>query len=344
MFFAGKDKVLDNSLIWDMINVMINHIKELFLRIDQKLARLQKLRPLPKTAVKKLREKFQIEMAYNSNAIEGNSLTLKETFWVISEGITVKGKSLKDHLEAKDHHEALEYLYELVQPQKQLTISEKLARDIHHLVMKKTDEDWAGRYRQSNVFITGTDHTPPDASAISSAMTDFINWFQKNRRRLHPIELAAKLHHQLVFIHPFLDGNGRTARLLMNVVLMKKGYPLSIILKNDRKKYYQVLQQADKKNYSPLIRFIARSVERSLDIYLKTLTPTSQAREKFYSLAEIAGKTSFSAEYLNLLARQGKLEAHKEKRNWLTSPEAVNRYLKSRQRKRKGVNGRRYLS
>ena len=313
---------------------MVNHIKALFQRIDQKLATLQKLRPLPKTAVKKLREKFQIEMTYNSNAIEGNSLTLKETFWVISEGITVKNKPLKDHLEAKDHHEALEYLYELVQPQNQLTVSEKLTRDLHGLVMKKTDEDWAGRYRQSNVFITGTDHTPPDASAVPSAMAQLINWFGVSRRKLHPIELAARIHHQLVFIHPFLDGNGRTARLLMNVILMKQGYPLTVILKNDRKKYYRVLQQADKNNFDPLIQFVAQAVERSLDIYLKTLTPITQPRQKFLTLAEIAAKTSFSADYLNLLARQGKLEAHKEKRNWLTSLEAVSRYLESRQRKR----------
>lgn len=313
---------------------MVNHIKALFQRIDQKLVSLQKLRPLPATAVKKLREKFQIEMTYNSNAIEGNSLTLKETFWVISEGITVKNKPLKDHLEAKDHHEALEYLYELIKPQNQLTVSEKLTRELHRLVMKKTDEDWAGHYRQSNVFITGTDHIPPDASAVPSTMAQLINWFARNRRKLHPIELAAHLHHRLVFIHPFLDGNGRTARLLMNVVLMRKGYPLAIILKNDRKKYYQVLQQADKDNYSPFVSFVAQAVERSLDIYLKTLTPITNTREKFYSLAKIAGKTPFSSKYLNLLASQGKLEAHKEKRNWLTSLEAVRRYLDSRERKR----------
>lgn len=305
---------------------MVNHIKALFQRIDQKLISLQKLRPLPATAVKKLREKFQIEMTYNSNAIEGNSLTLKETFWVVSEGITVKNKPLKDHLEAKDHHEALEYLYELIKPQNQLTISEKLIRDLHsHL---------SGRYRQSNVFITGTDHIPPDASAVPSTMAQLINWFAGNRRKLHPIELAARLHHRLVFIHPLLDGNGQTARLLMNVVLMRKGYPLAIILKNDRKKYYQVLQQADKDNYSPFVSFVAQAVERSLDIYLKTLTPITNTREKFYSLAKIAGKTPFSPKYLNLLARQGKLEAHKEKRNWLTSLEAVRRYLDSRERKR----------
>ena len=313
---------------------MINHINELFQRIDRKLDALQKLRPLPKTAVRNLREKFQLEMTYNSNAIEGNSLTLKETFWVISEGITVKNKPLKDHLEAKDHHEALEFLYELVQPQNQLTISEKLIRELHGLVMKKTDEDWAGRYRQSNVFITGTDHTPPDASTITADMAKLIAWFGKNSRLLHPIELAARLHHRLVFIHPFLDGNGRTARLAMNVILMKKGYPLAIILKNDRKKYYRVLQLADKNNFGPLVRFVARSVERSLDIYLKTLTPTAKIKEVFLPLKQVAAKTHFSAKYLNLLARLGKLEAHKEKRNWLTSLEAVKRYLDSRERKR----------
>ena len=317
---------------------MVNHISDLFSRIDRKLLRLQRLRPLSAIAVSKLREKFQIEMTYNSNAIEGNSLTLKETFWVISEGITVKNKPLKDHLEAKDHHEALEFLYELVQPQHRVTISEKLIRELHGLVMKKTDEEQAGRYRQSNVFITGTDHTPPDVSVVPGATAKLIDWFGKNRRRLHPIELAAKLHHRLVFIHPFLDGNGRTARLLMNVVLMRKGYPLSIILKNDRKKYYQVLQQADKDNHLPLIRFVAQTVERSLDIYLKTLASTAKQRERFQPLALIAKKTRFSAKYLNLLARQGKLEAHKEKRDWLTSLEAVKRYLKARQRKRGGVD------
>ncbi|MDZ4228640.1 MAG: Fic family protein [Patescibacteria group bacterium] len=317
---------------------MINHISDLFSRIDQKLTRLQRLRPLPAIAVKKLREKFQIEMTYNSNAIEGNCLTLKETFWVISEGITVKNKPLKDHLEAKDHHEALEFLYELLQPRHRVTVSEKLIRELHSLVMKKTDEDWAGRYRQSNVFITGTDYTPPDASAVPGSMAQLINWFGKTRRRLHPIELAARFHHQLVFVHPFLDGNGRTARLIMNVVLMRKGYPLAIILKNDRKKYYQVLQQADRDDFLPLVRFVAQTVERSLDIYLKTLTPATKSREKFYPLVLIAKKTRFSPKYLNLLARQGKLEAHKEKRNWLTSLEAVKRYLESRQRKRQGVD------
>lgn len=303
-------------------------------RIDDKLKRLQELRPLPLSALKKLRQQFQIEMTYNSNSIEGNSLTLKETFLVINEGITIKGKPLKDHLEAKDHHEALEFVYELVQPDKKSTLSENLIRNLHCLVMKKTDEEWAGRYRLSNVIIAGADHKPPDASLVPTKMANLINWFQENKKKLHPIELASLLHHKIVYIHPFFDGNGRTARLIMNIILMRKSYPLAIILKNDRKKYYQVLSQADKKNYSPLVKFTSQSVERSLDIYLKTLTPVSYKREKFLPLAKISKKTSYSAKYLNLLARLGKLEAHKEGRNWLTSTEAVKRYLKNRKRQR----------
>ncbi|MBL7159878.1 Fic family protein, partial [Candidatus Microgenomates bacterium] len=263
-------------------------------RIDAKLDRLNKLRPLPKPAVKKLQEQFQVEMTYNSNAIEGNSLTLKETFLVINEGVTIKGKPLKDHLEAKDHHDALEYIYDLIQPQKKSTISEKLIRSIHQLVVKKTDEEWAGRYRNSNVVIAGAEHKPPDASLVPGLMQDLINWYKKKQKKLHPIELAALIHHRLVYVHPFFDGNGRTARLAMNIFLMRKGYPLVVILKNDRRRYYRVLQQADKKEYKSLVRFIAQAVERSLEIYLKTLTPISKKREKFISLSDISKKTPYS--------------------------------------------------
>ncbi len=303
-------------------------------RIDQKLKKLQQLRPLPPVAVKKLKEKFQIEMTYNSNAIEGNSLTLKETFLVINEGITIKGKPLKDHLEAKDHHEALEFVYDLVQPQKHPTLSENLIRNLHSLVMQKTDEEWAGKYRNAAVFIGGADHQPPDASVVPAKMTDMVSWFRENQKKLHPIELAALIHHKVVYIHPFFDGNGRTARIIMNILLMRKGYPLAIILKNDRPKYYRVLSQADEENFAPLVKFVAQAVERSLDIYLQALTPTSKEKEKFLPLKEISKKTPYSAKYLNLLARKGKLEAHKERRNWFSSVEAVERYIRSRKRQR----------
>ncbi|PIR75650.1 MAG: cell filamentation protein Fic [Candidatus Magasanikbacteria bacterium CG_4_9_14_0_2_um_filter_42_11] len=303
-------------------------------RLDKKLKQLNSLRPLPKTAVEKLRDQLRIEMTYNSNAIEGNSLTLKETFLVINEGLTVKGKPLKDHLEAKDHYSALSYLYELIKHGKKNTLSEHLIKQIHTIIVQETDKEWAGRYRNSNVIIGGADHTPPDALDVPTLMRDLITWFSKERKNMHVVELAALIHHKFVYIHPFFDGNGRTSHLLMNLILMQAGFPLSIVLKNDRKKYYRVLAQADKEQYEPFVRFIAQTVEHSLDLYLKTLTPTTKKRETFLKLADIAKDTPYSAKYLNLLARQGKLEAHKEGRNWVTTQEAVERYMKGRERQR----------
>ncbi len=310
----------------------LNNHQEVILK--RKLAELNALRPLPLVAVKKLREHFQIEMTYNSNAIEGNSLTLKETFLVINEGMTVKGKPLKDHLEAKDHVAALQYLYDVVDKDKQHTASEQFIRTLHQLVVQETDKEWAGRYRNGNVFIGGASHSPPEAFEISALMNEAIQWLKGHHKKMHAVELAALFHHKLVYIHPFFDGNGRTARLAMNLLLMRAGYPLVIILKNDRKKYYRVLSEADKNNYEPLVRFMAQTTLRSLDIYLKTLTPTSKKKEIFLSLSAIGKKTRYSAKYLNLLARQGQLEAHKVGRDWVTTKEAVERYISGRQRKR----------
>lgn len=304
-------------------------------RLEEKLKKLNKLRPLPKSAVLKLREQFEIEMTYNSNAIEGNSLTLRETFLVLHEGITIKGKPLKDHLEATNHQEALEFLSDLIDHQKNATISEHLIKTLHHLITQKIEKEWAGTYRNAPVRITGTSHQPPDALELPHQMQEMIKWVSANQKKLHVVELAALLHHQFVHIHPFFDGNGRTGRLLMNVFLMQKGYPLAIILKNDRKKYYLVLRKADQGEYKPLIEFLAKAVERSLDIYLNTLTPSKDKKEQFISLKEASKDSPYSAKYLNLLVNQGKLEAYKEWRNWVTTKEAIERYRQTRQRKRK---------
>lgn len=303
-------------------------------RLEGKLKLLNSYRPLPKSAIQKIREQFEVEMTYNSNAIEGNSLTLKETFLVINEGITIKGKPLKDHLEAKSHQEALDYLYELVSKEKQNTISEKTIRMFHQIVMQDIDKEWAGKYRNSSVVIGGTNLKLPEAIEVPKLMNDLIKWISKNKNKLHPVELASIVHHKLVAIHAFFDGNGRTSRLIMNIILMKAGYPLSIILKNDRKRYYNVLNKADKGDLNPFIRFVAQSVERSLDIYLKVLTPKDKSKEKYVTLRKLSKITDFSPKYLNLLARKGKLEAHKEGRVWFSSKEALERYLKNRERKR----------
>jgi Fic family protein len=304
-------------------------------QLEKKLEKVNTFRPFPVSAIKKLQKQFQIEMIYHSNAIEGNSLTLKETFLVINEGMTVKGKPLKDHLEAKDHQGALQHLYAMVEKKKQCAFSEGIIQGLHGRITSETDSAGAGTYRNAGVIIGGSDHVPPDAIDVPYQMAELVHWVRDNRKKLHVIELSALLHHRLVFIHPFFDGNGRVARIVMNLLLMQKGFPLAIILKNDRKKYYRVLDQADKKNYKPLVHFIAQAVERSLEIYLKMLTPISVKKENFLELSTFTNQTPYSAKYLNLLARQGKLEAYKERRNWLTSQEAIDRYIQSRERNKK---------
>lgn len=303
-------------------------------RIDAKWQKLQLKRPLSPTMVGKLRERFMLEATYNSNAIEGNSLTFKETYFVINEGITIKGKSFKNHLEAKSHHEALEFIYDLVENHRQATISQHLIRQLQSLVIEPIDKTISGIYRIGEVAVTGATHQPPSAIEVPYLMSNLISWFGRNQKKLHPIELGAIMHHKLVSIHPFVDGNGRTARLLMNIILLQKGYPLVIILKNDRKVYYEALSRADRGDSIPFINFVASAVERSLDIYLETLVPTKTKNDKFLSLKTISKQVGFSAKYLNLLARSRKLEAYKQGRNWLTSVSAVANYLNGRERKR----------
>ncbi len=313
---------------------MIYLDKKIKERLENKLKILNSYRPLPQSALTKMREWFEIEMTYNSNAIEGNSLTLKETYLVINEGITIKGKPLKDHLEARSHKEALDYLYELVKKEKRTTISEVLIRLVHQIVTQDIDKEWAGKYRNSSVIIGGTDYKPPEAIEVPKLVEELVVWIRKNKNKFHPVEFAALIHYKLVAIHPFFDGNGRTVRLLMNVILMQANYPLAIILKNDRKRYYNVLSKADKGDLIPFVRFIAQAVERSLDIYLKILTPKEKKKEKFIPFSELSKGNKFSSKYLNLLARLGKLEAHKEGRVWFSSREALDRYLEGRERKR----------
>ncbi|MBD3331172.1 Fic family protein [Candidatus Peregrinibacteria bacterium] len=300
--------------------------------LEEKLKKLNKLRPLSKSLVDKLKEKFEIEMTYNSNAIEGNSLTLKETYWIIQQGITVKGKPLKDHLEAKNHKEALDYLYELIGHKRASTISENLIKTLHSLVIQDIDKRIAGRYRDRDVFIAGTDHTPPSSFEVPIKMAELIKWAKNNIKKMNIVEFSAILHHKFVHIHPFEDGNGRTGRLLMNVFLMRYGFPLVIIQNNDRQKYYRVLAMADKGNYKPLVNFIAQTVLRSLNIYLDTLTP-SKEKEKWITLAEATKYCSYSQAYLGKLAKEGKIDAHKIKRNWVTTKEAIQKYVNEHKKK-----------
>jgi Fic family protein len=299
-------------------------------RLDDKLKRLMAVRPLNATHLAKLRDQLEIEMTYNSNAIEGNSLTLRETALVLREGITIKGKALKDHLEAKDHKEALDFLYELVD-ERHYTVSARLIRELHQLVVRETEQELAGRYRNGAVIITGAQHTPPDAVDVPRQVEELLRWLKKHERTLHPVELAALAHHRITAIHPFFDGNGRTARLVMNVLLMRADFPLAIILKNDRKRYYRVLQEADLGKNEPLVLFVAQAVERSLDLYLRALA--RDGGEKMLTLTQASRGTTYSPKYLNLLARTGRIDASKRGRVWYTTKKAIENYRDGRLRK-----------
>lgn len=303
--------------------------QRLYERIIGKKRFLDSRRPLPKAVLKRLREEMDPEFIYNSNAIEGNSLTLNETRLVLAEGVTIKGKPLKDHLEATNHLEALDYVYQLSKVKSHITIEHLL--NMHQIVLKSIEKEFSGRYRPGQVRIIGANFIPPNALKVPQLMEDLVRWAKKNAGHANIIEYAATLHYRFVWIHPFIDGNGRVARLLMNLILIRAGYPPTIILNSDRKKYYNALNRADRGEFQAFFKIIGQAVERSLDIYLRAM---GLHTEELLSLSELAKDSPYSQEYLSLLARQGKLSAIKFERNWLSSKKAIKDYIERRKRKR----------
>jgi Fic family protein len=307
--------------------------KTLLSSIEGKKRELDKLRPLPTSIVQKLKEQFLIEWTYNSNAIEGNTLTLQETELVLNRGLTIGNKSLKEHFEAINHKECIELVEKFVDKKEDLNT--QFIKQLHKIILKNIDDFQAGVYRKTNVRILGAVHIPPDASKIERLMDEFIDWYYTNKHQISVPELAALVQYKFVCIHPFIDGNGRTARLLMNLVLLQNGYPPAVILNLDRQKYYRVLRQADMDKPKEFINFIGRSIERSLVIYLNSFTPANKQNEHqgYISLKEATKYCNYSLEYLSLLARTGKLPAIKFERNWMTTREAINNYLKKIEKK-----------
>ncbi len=238
----------------------------MFSKVDHLKATLDAHRPLPESVIKNLHEDLVLRWTYNSNAIEGNTLTLMETK-VVLEGITIGGKSLREHFEAINHRDAILFVEELVQQREAL--SEWQIRNIHQLIFKNIDEQHAGRYRTLNVLISGATHTPPDHLLVPEQMSRFIAAIDNG---LHPVERAARIHVDFVGIHPFVDGNGRTSRLLMNLELMKAGFPPVVIPVEQRLRYYQALDLAHVKgDYQPFIEFVVEVVEQSFQPYFFAL-------------------------------------------------------------------------
>jgi Fic family protein len=294
-------------------------------RIVSKKTKLDAHRPLSASLVKKLQKEMQVEYIYNSNAIEGNTLNLRETQLVLEQGITIGGKSLREYLEAQNHPEALGYIEGISKRE----LRETDMFTLHQIVMKGLAED-AGRYRVGEVRHRGSEHIPPPAYNIPVLMQELIEWYNKNPSELVPVELAAVLHYKFEEIHPFTDGNGRMGRLVLNVALLKNGYPLAIIRRLDRGRYLNAIDKADKGNLRPIVRFVASAVEQSLDLYLRAIEPT---KEPLQSVTQAAAGTPFSAEYLSLLARKGRIPAIKVRRNWMITKSAIREYMKETERR-----------
>ena len=294
-------------------------------RIATKKKRLDALRPLPQAVLKRLKAELSIEWTYNSNAIEGNTLTLQETRLVLEEGITIKGKNLREHFEVKNHEKAIRFVESLAKPKYKLVESDIFA--IHALVLENIESEFAGRYRNGQVRILGANFIPPNALKVGALMKDLVRFANSNPESLELVELVTVFHHKFVWIHPFFDGNGRTARLLMNLWFMRCGYPPAIILKNNRKQYYRSLNLANNGNYEPFVLLIAQAMERTLDLYLESCS--ALGKEEYVPLSILAKRFPYSQEYLSLLARQGKIDAHKQARNWLATERSVRDYLKS---------------
>jgi Fic family protein len=238
--------------------------------IDQRKSELDDLRQrLDNTSI---RQALQLEFLYESNRIEGNTLTLRETQLVIQEGMTISGRSLREHLEAINHKEALALIEELVG--QDIDFSEYVLKQIHALVLHGIDREHSGRYRELPVLIAGSPYIPPQPHHVQSQMDGYFQWYNEQRSQLHPVVIAAELHERLVTIHPFIDGNGRTARLVMNFILLRSGFPLAIIQGDaeSRIAYYDALEAVQMQRESDaFIVFIAQKVLDAINRYLSIL-------------------------------------------------------------------------
>ena len=219
----------------------------------------------------RITEALEIEYTYDSNRIEGNTLTLHETDMVVNKGITIAGKGLREHLEAINHKEAIDFIKDVAQ--KKEPISERVLLDIHAIVLHSIDKDNAGKYRRVPVIISGSKHIPPQPYLLQPKMDELFQWYEANKDSMHPVVLAAQMHEKLVSVHPFIDGNGRTARLLMNLILMQHGYPIANIKGDNetRRRYYETLEEASSGDNSAFLEFIEDVVIQSLTYYLKII-------------------------------------------------------------------------
>jgi Fic family protein len=248
----------------------MNTLSATIRQADALKTRLQAARPLDAGALAKIKAAFEMEYTYESNRIEGNTLTLQETALIINEGVTIGGKSMREHLEAINHAQAIEFIKETAS--KDIAVTERIIKEIHALILHGVNREQAGRYRTVPVMIAGSRHIPPQPWLVQQEMENFILTCKAMETNgSHPVLIAAYLHDELVKIHPFIDGNGRTSRLLMNLYLLSKGYTITVLKGGNEAKqaYYTTLEQSHADNdHEPFYLLVANAVKQSLENYL----------------------------------------------------------------------------
>jgi Fic family protein len=244
--------------------------------VDRQQEKIRTHRPLTTEELRQLREYYRIGLTWSSNALEGNSLTETETKVVIEDGITIGGKPLRDHFEAVGHSEAFDLLNQLAGESK-ITEADILA--LHRLFYHRIDEENAGKYRIDRIIVTGTDFAFPPPSRIRILMRRFVADIPALRAERHPVEFAALLHARMVNIHPFADGNGRAARLLMNLALLQAGYPITIIPPVLRADYLETVKAGNREDFVPFINLITCMVYESQKDFLRLLKDLGVGRK-----------------------------------------------------------------
>ena len=290
-------------------------------RLIEKKAQLDRHRPLAPAVVQRLHDDLRVLLTYHSNAIEGNTLTLRETQLIIEHGLTVGGHPMREYLEATNHAEAFDHLATLASGQAPITRDTILT--LHRLVMQSNLET-AGQFRTIPVSIRGARLTPPPARQVEGLIVEWIAWIDGVGKGYDPLLRAVIAHHGFLAVHPFVDGNGRTARLLLNLMLMCAQYPPALLLRDWRIGYLQALATADTGVYTPLANLIGRAVEAGLDLYLDACAAVPE--EEYLPLAELAEITGYASTHLGWLIRQGRLAGVKRGGRWYGTLGAVERY------------------
>jgi len=282
-----------------------------FERLNNLKKQLDFYKPFPDEIIKNLDEWYKVELTYTSNAIEGNTLSRQETALVVEKGITVDGKTITEHLEAINHAKAWDYIQNLKHKSVK-EITQQTVFDIHSQILDNIDNSNAGKYRNVPVRIAGSTVVMPNSYKVNILMKNFFRWLHSSNMNM--VDLAIIAHYKFVSVHPFTDGNGRTGRLLMNLILMQGGFLSAIIRKEERKDYINAIEKGQlTEDISDYINMMYSSIERSLLIYLESFQPKKEVitykSSKLLKIGELAKLTDEPVHTIRYWTKEGLLKA-----------------------------------